>query len=423
MNSIRSEELLERKISRFESHFNCERILDYTIKEFLTEIQETKFKDLVTKIRSLDDQNEGEGQRYNLKAKLPCVSLSGAGDKKRRGANQLPKFDHSGLLQVDLDLDKHPSWDIDKMFEVVNADRHVLASFRSPSGGVKAIVPILADIEFHTDCFLSAEQYFAELDLHMCPSTKDLQRFCYLSHDPKPYVADGLVDLFYPLNKTTQKHRNKETKNQRNPSELVPCSPSRWFDIFEEIDDRTENWLEDPDSDKLAVNLWKNFIYERYEPDLSKRNEVLVNFIKYAHARMSRKCAMILARQIHSLWSKICKADEKTHMRSAESLWDGCESTYIHQLNNLERNKYLRIKKPQMKDTFRICQDLAIREKCGLGKFFLSSRNLGLRLGMDHTTGWQYIRKLKNRGIIHELKQGSQGTNGSASEFKWMLGL
>ena len=113
-------------------------MLDYTFREFLSEIEGNAFKNLVSKIRSIDLENENENQRDILKAMLPCVSLSGAGDKKRRGAKQLPKFDHSGLLQVDLDLDKHPSWDIDKMFEVVNDDKHVLASFRSPSGGVKS---------------------------------------------------------------------------------------------------------------------------------------------------------------------------------------------------------------------------------------------------------------------------------------------
>ena len=421
MKSIRSEELLERKISRFVSHFKCERKLDYTLREFLLEVQEPNFKGLVTKIRDIDDEDDEDDVRSILKAKLPCVTLSGAGNKKPKDQHVFPKFDHSGLLQVDLDLEKHPNWEVDKMFEVVNADKHVLASFTSPSGGVKAIVPILEDRESHKNCFISAEQHFAKLGLHMCPSTKDAQRFCYLSHDPTPYIADGRVDVFYPSNKTTQKHRNIETKIQRNPSEYGCVPQSDWFDIIEAIDDLTDRWLEDPESDSLAVNLWRTFIYERYEPDLSKRNEVLVNFIKYAHARMSEKCAMILAKQIHFLWSKICKADEKTHLTSAKSLWDGCECTYISQLNVLEKDRYSRIRELQIRDTFRICQDLAIREKCGLGKFFLSSRNLGLRLGMDHTTAWKYIRKLKNRGIIHELKQGSQGTNGSASEFKWML--
>jgi hypothetical protein len=413
--------LLERKISRFDSHYKRERMLDYTLREFLSEIQQPTFKNLITKIRSIDFENDNENQRDTLKAQLPCVTLSGVGDRKRKGATDLPKFDHSGLLQVDLDLEKHPSWEIDKIFEVVNADKHVLASFKSPSGGVKAIVPILADQESHRDCFLTVEKHFAEHGLHMCQSTKDVQRFCYLSFDPSPYIADGFVDVFYPSEKTTQKHRNKETKKQRNTSELVFCAAPEWFDIFEEIEDLTDRWLHDSESDPLAVSLWIKFIYERYEPDLSKRNEVLVNFIKYSHARMSRRCAMILARQIHRLWSNICKADEKTHMRSAESLWDGCESTYISFLNSTEKYVYLRIKKPQIKDTFRICQDLANREKCGLGKFFLSSRNLGLRLGMDHSTAWKYIRKLKNRGIIQEFKQGTQGINGSASEFQWML--
>ena len=79
------------------------------------------------------------------------------------------------------------------------------------------------------------------------------------------------------------------------------------------------------------------------------------------------------------------------------------------------------VKKDEHRDTFRIALDLAIRQKGGVGRFFLSSRNLGLRLGFEHTRAWRNILKFKQRRLIEEVKRGTQGINGSASEFKWLL--
>jgi hypothetical protein len=417
MKAIRAEELLDRKISRFDSHFSLQSSSDYSLRQCLGEVRGGEHKDLIEQIR----YEQQKQKRDELKSQLPCVSLSGLGNRKGKHDISDPTFHHSGLLQVDLDLDDHAHWEINKMLEVVNNDRHVLASFLSPSGGVKAVVPIEQKIEGHLNCFLSAELYFSKFGLNMCKSTKNLHRLCYLSYDPSPYISDGEVDVFAPLEDATQKHRNTETQKRRNPLEYnLPTSSDR-FDIIESIEDNTEAWLLDPSSDITAVSLWREFIYERYEPDFNKRNEVLVNFIKYAHARMSRRSAMILARQIHSHWGILCRADISTHIHCAESLWAGCENTFKSHLTRLELNRYMRLRTDELRDTFRICRDLAIRRKGGTGRFFLSTRNLGLRLGFEHTRAWRNIRKLKDREIIKEVRQGTQGANGSATEFKWML--
>ena len=417
MKAIRAEELLDRKISRFDSHFSLQSSSDYSLRQCLGEVRGGSHMELIHQIR----KEREKAIRVELKAQLPCVTISGVGQRKGKADISDPPFHHSGLLQIDLDLEDHPDWQTQKIFEVVNNDNHVVASFLSPSGGVKAIVPILQDKGVHLNCFLNAEQHFSNFGLNMCKSTKNLQRLCYLSYDPSPYVADGMVEFFAPLESATQKHRNKETQKRRNPSEYLKDTSFEIFDIVEEVEERTEAWLMDPSSDIQAVTLWNEFIHDRYEPDFSKRNEVLVNFIKYAHARMSRRCAMILARQIHTLWSILCRADQSSHMRSAESLWSGCESTYIATLGTNERRYYLRLKREEHRDTFRIARDLAIREKGGVGRFFLSSRNLGLRLGFEHTRAWRNIRKLKQLLLIEEVKRGTPGINGSATEFKWLL--
>ncbi len=417
MTTIRAEELLERKISKFKIQFAKKPSLDYSLRQCLGEVRGTLHQTLVSKIRREGDKNK----RDKLKSKLPGVTLSGVGNRKVKDDIIEPVFKHSGLLQVDLDLDDHRDWQVDKMFEVVNNDKHVLASFLSPSGGVKAVVPIEQKKETHVNCFLHAEEHFAKAGLHMCKATKNLQRLMYLSYDPHPYIADGEVEIFTPLENATQKHRSTETKKRRNASEFLPVSLLDNLDAIDAVEEKTERWLQDPESDPKAVSLWLEFVHERYEPDFHKRNEVLTNFIRYAFERMSKDSAMILARQIHNLWNTICRADISSHMRSAQSLWNGCENSYRSQLGCIELNCYDRLKRVEDRDAFRICRDLANREKGGVGNFFLSSRNLGLRLGFEHTRAWRIIRRLKKRMYINETKKGRQGANGSASEYHWML--
>tara|TARA_R110002020_G_scaffold144440_1_gene317474 strand:- start:329 stop:1591 length:1263 start_codon:yes stop_codon:yes gene_type:complete len=419
MKSIQVEELLERKLSWFKSVKITKRSSDISFRQFLEEIGGTKHEELVHRIRKESDEKKQD----SLKLKLPGVMLSGVGNRKLRDAKTEPTFEHSGLLQLDFDLKDNPSIGSEGVFDDLKSDPHVLALFRSPRGGLKGVVAIPRSVDAHEASFLSADEHFSsKYSLKMDPKPKNRRSLCFLSYDPESYLADIEVELFQPTPNATQKHRNAETQNNRNSSESHTQTIFQNFDMIEEVEEKEERWLQDPSSDPIAVSLWKEFIFDRYEPDFSKRNEILVNFIKYAHSRMSRKSVMILAKQIHELWGNLFRGDLASHMRSAESLWDGCETTFRSEVGEVEIRFYLRLQSDDHRDTFRICRDLALRKKGGIGCFFLSARNLGVRMGFEHTRAWHNIRRFKKLGLIEEFRKGTQGSKGRATEFKWMLG-
>ena len=174
-------------------------------------------------------------------------------------------------------------------------------------------------------------------------------------------------------------------------------------------------------SDPRVVGLWKEFVFERYEVDFNKRNDILCDFIPYAHSRMSYDSAMLIAKQMRVLWDFFCTDPMSEHMKQAESLWNGCEQTFLDKLNSEELECYQLLETAELQDVFRICRDLAFCEKGKVGQFFLSSRNLGLRLGKEHTRAWQKLRQMKRLRIIQELIKGTRGSTGSATTFEWSL--
>jgi hypothetical protein len=429
MTLICAEELLERKIGRFNSHFYKKRSSDYSLREFLGEVRGSDWKSKITEIRKADlevhkipssEIEKVESLKVKkLKSSLPCVTISGVGDRGMKDEHS--KFIHSGLLQVDLDKKDHLEWDIAEMLKLINNDSHTLASFLSPSGGVKVIVAIESDCKCHSECFRTASDYFAELGLKMDQKTKDVGRLCYLSHDPNPFTATGDVEPFLPSVNATQKHRSTVTQKHSNKGEYKRGSRFEHLRLLQDIAKEELKWISDAHSDPITVQLWKEFVSDRYDIDYSKRNEILCNFIAYAYPRMSRDCAMKLSEQMRVLWDFFCTDSMGEHMKQAQSLWMGCEKTFQGKLNSDELEFYQLLSKTEYRDVFRICRDLALCEKGRIGEFFLSSRNLALRIGVEHTRAWRILREMKSFGIIDEISQGTRGSKGSASSFRWAI--
>ena len=145
MTAIRAEELLGRKVSRFNSVISKKRFSNYSLRQCLGEVRGANHKALVVKIRNASSKIE----RDALKKKLPCISLSGVGNRKDKKDIIEPHFEHSGLLQMDFDLKDNNSMNAEIMSLNLKNDKHVVAYFLSPSGGIKAVVPIHQSVETH----------------------------------------------------------------------------------------------------------------------------------------------------------------------------------------------------------------------------------------------------------------------------------
>lgn len=104
---------------------------------------------------------------------------------------------HSGLLVLDFDLADHPAG-IDR--QAVEHDRHSLAVFASPSGGLKVLMRSGAtDADTHGRAFAAAAAYWRKhYNLQADASGKDLARLCYASHDPDLHYNPAAATLPIP---------------------------------------------------------------------------------------------------------------------------------------------------------------------------------------------------------------------------------
>ena len=111
------------------------------------------------------------------KLKLPAVTWSGCFKQRKT------LIAHSGLIVLDFD-----NVDIGELLSEIHDDTHVLLAFVSPSGnGVKVVVrvePVPASAKEHAVAFqavCNAFEHYGDIDA----SGKDINRLCFLAHDPR----------------------------------------------------------------------------------------------------------------------------------------------------------------------------------------------------------------------------------------------
>jgi len=139
------------------------------VEAILQRIKEGASKDLITRIRSIDNK----GKRNDLKKELPSICFSGKFNKRSDVALQ----EHSGLICLDFDgYSTKKSLLADKNKFIKN--KYVYSVFVSPSGkGLKVLVKIPRDPKNHTGYFLALEKYFKSEFFDK--TTKNISRVCY----------------------------------------------------------------------------------------------------------------------------------------------------------------------------------------------------------------------------------------------------
>jgi hypothetical protein len=170
-----------------------------TLVDLLDAIRGDEYAAAVARVRRL--LSEGKGDEANeAKRALPAVSLSGCVDGRRAKAVEEGRFQHSGLLQIDLDAKDNPGKSVDEMRDVLTSDPRMVAVFITPSGnGVKGVARVPADASTHRACFLAAESHFASLGLKIDPACKDPVRLCFVSHDPAAWLRMDTSEMFEPV--------------------------------------------------------------------------------------------------------------------------------------------------------------------------------------------------------------------------------
>jgi hypothetical protein len=199
-----------------------------TLKDLIDGIRDGSFAETVAKVRELIESGDKDAADA-LKKTLPAVSLSGCITGRRKAAVAEGRFNHSGLLQIDLDAKDNIGWTIEEMRAALIADPRMVAVFVTPSGqGIKGVARIPKDAENHKAAFVAAEAHFKTLNLKIDPSCKDPVRLCFVSHDPEAWLRMDTDEMFEPVplevvevleldDEEDEEHRQKPDFNASQP--------------------------------------------------------------------------------------------------------------------------------------------------------------------------------------------------------------
>lgn len=238
-----------------------------TLQELIAVIRSGNFEEPVAKVRRLLADGKPD-EASEAKRALPAVSLSGSVTGRRARAVEEGRFQHSGLLQIDLDAKDNPGKSVAQMRSVLIDDPRMVAVFITPSGnGVKGVARIPAEADTHRSCFLAAEAHFASLGFKIDPACKDPVRLCFVSHDPDALVNDASSAMFEPvelcaiddfgdfvegLDDSPNATSISETGNLVIRAGRTPTTPANVREMLKAIPPRPpyEEWL------KIASAVW-----------------------------------------------------------------------------------------------------------------------------------------------------------------------
>jgi hypothetical protein len=420
-NKVGVEELLRREFSGFDSVKAKIASRKMDLVEFIQEIRSDEHQKVVSDIRKLakDEQRE---KKVNS---LPAVSLSGVSPSR---SNRVSRVKHSGLLQLDFDL-KDNSKTPEEMREILQGDPHIVAVFESPSGGMKAVAAISQSTEDHKDSFEAARVHFKELGLEMDGQPKNHKSLCFLSHDPKAWMADGDLVSFRPIKPL---HSYSVTQNleegrvvgggARSSSGISKALNRK--KAKRGVEENLKAWKSNGDPDE--IRLWEKYVEGRFKPDFAQRNSLVVKFVSFAFHRMSDELVLTLANRAHAVFSPFYNDSSKQHDMEVRAMLNGVQSSFLKSLKGKDEREYYLYLEPDESTTFRICRSLAALnkpKKLPPPLFFLSCRDLGERIGINHMKANHLLRDFVDEGILDLMQKGTRGSHREATTYRWNLTL
>jgi hypothetical protein len=159
------------------------------IREMLVAIRNGDYRSQIAEVRAAPNDEV----RKKLKARLPSFTASGVfnGILKRK----TPDI-HSGLVQLDFDLKNNESAfteGVDAIRDKLASDPYVFTAFLSPSRGIKVLARIPADNQLHCGAFDGLVLYVKKEYSLVADATRNLNRLCYVSHDPELRINEAAV--------------------------------------------------------------------------------------------------------------------------------------------------------------------------------------------------------------------------------------
>ncbi|MDC0157070.1 hypothetical protein OAK38_04840 [Verrucomicrobia bacterium] len=399
-----------------------------TVSAFAEMIRNGEYQREIEKLR---------GGTSEVKKKLPVISPSGTCIKRKLE-------NHIGLVQLDFDCVSDPTGLRESLF----AHEHVLLAFVSPSGnGVKALASI--NPLKHEEAIRKAQEHFRKAYPNSKLDTKPMSRnalmiFSWDSNikvkDPNSSlkVFDGEPDLtdLGSVSDTVLQSQKTDTDTDSSETDTVPM-PMPYADKaanpFVEAGKRLK-LLTACEAKKPRIlskypedlrKLWKVHIERGLEVDFAKRNETLVNLVARCFYRMGKDQVMQLSQAFYQIYKPFFRDPLENHIHETEAMWKGMENSYLKE-NAEEKAFYLSLK-PELRDGYRICRELACHEEKFKKPYFaLSGKEIGKRLGIPRSKGADRLDMLASSRIIILSEKGEAWTTGKSTKanvWEWLLPL
>lgn len=158
---------------------DCSNVVKIT--SVLKGIQSGRWKDRILEVRA----NTGNKEKLkNLKFALPAVTWSGVFEERLDSACVV----YNKLMVID--IDNISGRRLKRLKEELKNNPWVYAYFDGPTKGIKILVFITSEIEWHnTHAFSQLSDLFSELyGIDIDPSGKNISRLCFVSYDPSLYI-------------------------------------------------------------------------------------------------------------------------------------------------------------------------------------------------------------------------------------------
>jgi hypothetical protein len=363
----------------------------------------------VKRLRSIGRDAEGYDKR---KAALPAFMLSGTTTSGHKAADVA---EHSGLLQIDVDkvgVDK-----VESLRDRIGEDRHMLASWVSPSGdGVKGIMLVPADIARHKAAFEAAAEYMKEnYGVSIDSACSNVNRLCYVSHDREMALNAEAEPLEVPpvgAEAPEGSEKGYSSTSLHSISCILHLHNSGLFDDFPHL-----------------RPLYQKLVAHRCgKPQRGMRNQAMVEIVAACFCAVALEFVKGFAVEYFKQHADVfADYDFATYQHEVESMLAGCLRDYPQRLSESERHAYAALACEREQAAFRIAQSLS---KCESEAsmppplFFLSCAGLGTRLGIMDTPAWRILRAFEKSGFIQMERPGTvrtKGVQGIATVYRWML--
>lgn len=395
-------DLMKRTISFFPSLRHTTHSSDTMVGDVLARIRRGTWSAPIQSVRDALRQ-QGKAAADGAKKKLPAVTFSGTFTKRENSGLKA----HSGLLCMDFDTLGER---LAPSLTALKADPHSIAIFKSPSGtGLKVLVAI--DSNDHTAAFQSAERHYAELGLTADPTGKDVARLCYVSSDPDIWLrepAARVVVLSAPLHDCTI------CTPAKSADSAYSAQQSNAIDIRKARKALADTLAKTP---RLA-RLYDQFVAGRVAR-AGERNRAMVDIVAGLYAVVAEP----IVHQFVLLWFDVNRAifhaAREEHGRECRAAIAGCAKTYRSKLAPIV-GAYFDLLDEREQAAFRIARDLSNRSRTGI--FFLSSDELGARLGCASMQAHRILNAFVGDGVLERVTPGQRrepGKQPCATEWRW----